>query len=340
MFDVRCFGCGFAAPCSSVNLPALSVAIPNYNHAQYLPRCLESILRQSVQPSEILVLDDCSTDNSIEVLQDFARRHPQIRVHRNERNLGAVGNINQAFELARGEYLFVPSADDEVVPGFFEKSLRLLAQYPQAALSCTIAEWHDVDSGLKWHMGSGMAETPCYLAPDELVRLGRKGKLIICTSSVILKKEALRQAGGYIPELRWHVDWFATAVMAFRNGLCHVPEPLSNFYLHSTSYYHKGRASGEHVQVLARLMDKLRSPAYADVAPRVRDSAMLSLFGLTIMGLMLRRPEYRWFLTPRLLVRASRRSVELVGKRILPRPLARLCLRLLYHHRSAPGQRY
>ena len=86
-----------------------------------------------------------------------------------------------------------------------------------------------------------------------------------------------------------------------------------------------------------RLMDKLRSPEYADIAPRVRDSSILSLFGWTIVRLMLRRREYRWFLTPRLLVRATYRSMELTGKAILPRPLAGLVLRLLYRHRPPVG---
>ena len=274
-----------------MNLPALSVTIPNYNHAKFLPQCLDSILQQSVQPFEILVLDDCSTDNSVEVIQTYARKHPHIRLHRNPKNLGAVANMKLGFELARGDYLCGPSADDALVPGFIEKSLNLLAQYPQAALSCTVAEWHDVGSGLKWHMGVGMAPHPCYLSPDDLVRAGRRGKFIICTSSVILKKRAVEEVGGFAPELGWHVDWFVTSALAFRYGICYVPESLSNFYLHDTSFYHKGRRSKEHTQVLARLMDRLRSPAFADVAPRVRDSGALSLFGWTIVRMMMRRRD-------------------------------------------------
>lgn len=314
-----------------MNFPTLSVAIPNFNHAQYLPRCLESILQQSVQPFEILVLDDCSTDNSVEVIQAYARKHPHVRLHRNEKNLGAVGNMNLGFHLAHGDYICSPSADDELVPGFIEKSLGLLALHPQAALSCTIAEWHDVGSGLKWHMGVGMAERPSYLSPDSLVRLGRQGKFLICTSSVILKREPLLGLGGYAPELGWHVDWFVTSVLAFRHGLCYIPKPLSNFYLHDTSFYHKGRKSGKHLQVLATVMDRLLAPDCDDVAPRVRDSGALSLFGWTIVRMMLRHRKYRWFLTPLLLRRSTWRSAELLGKRILPKPMARLCLRLLYH---------
>lgn len=54
--------------------PSLSVVVPNYNHGQHLPNCLEALVRQSVPPAEIVVIDDASTDNSLEVLADFARR--------------------------------------------------------------------------------------------------------------------------------------------------------------------------------------------------------------------------------------------------------------------------
>src|SRR5208283_3366902 len=98
--------------------------------------------------------------------------------------------------------------------GLFEKSLRLLGEHPEAALSCAISEWHDTATGLKWHMGAGLGNRARYFSPAEMVRLGRQGKLIICTSSAIMKKEPLHQAGRFMPELRWHSDWFATMIPA------------------------------------------------------------------------------------------------------------------------------
>src|SRR6266478_5268167 len=158
-------------------LPTLSVVVPNYNHARYLPVCLSNILKQSVQPLEIIVLDDASTDNSVEVIRGFAAQNPLIRLVQNEKNLGVMPNLNKGVELSRGEYVYIASADDEVVPGLFEKSLRLLAQHPQAAYCCAMAEWRETFSGLVWHMAAGMADQPCFLSPDEMVQLGKQGKL-------------------------------------------------------------------------------------------------------------------------------------------------------------------
>ena len=316
-----------------MNLPRLSVVVPNYNHGAFLPTCLNALLNQSVPPFEVIVIDDASTDNSMAVIEEFAARHPNIRAFRNDRNRGVVYNLNLGLELARGEFVFFPAADDEVQAGLFEKSLRLLAEHPQAALSCTVSQWHDVATGLSWHMAVGMADRPCFLSPAELVQLGRQGRLIICTSSAIMRTGPLRKIGGFNSELRWHCDWFAVTVPALRHGICFVPESLSDFYLHPTSYYNRGRRTPEHRAVLARLLEQLSAPACADVAPLIRESAVLSLFGLPVLGLLARR-KYRALLSPLLVWRAARRSAELVGKRLLPRPVARFCLHLFYRRKN------
>ena len=180
-------------------LPTLSVVVPNYNHAKYLEFSLPAILRQSVQPLEVIVLDDASTDNSVEVIQRFAAQNPIVRLVRNEKNLTVVPNLNKGLELARGEYVFIASADDEVLPGIFEHSMRLLAQHPRAALSCSVCRWRYADSGLSWHMGVGIADRPVYLSPDDLVRVGKHGKLLISSSSVVFRRDALLEVGRFIP---------------------------------------------------------------------------------------------------------------------------------------------
>jgi len=71
---------------NAANLPGISVVVPNYNHAQYLPRCLKALCEQSVLPLEVLIIDDCSKDNSVEVAEEWVRKYPFVRLHRNEQN--------------------------------------------------------------------------------------------------------------------------------------------------------------------------------------------------------------------------------------------------------------
>src|SRR6516162_3620841 len=98
-------------------------------------------------------------------------------------------NLNKGVGLCRGDYVFIGSADDQILPGLFEQSMRLLAKHPQAGLSCTLSEWRYEDSGLSWYMSAGMADGPAFLSPDDMVRLGKQGKLMISSSSVIFRKD-------------------------------------------------------------------------------------------------------------------------------------------------------
>lgn len=317
-------------------LPTLSVVVPNYNHAPYLKACLGAILSQSVQPIEILVLDDASKDNSVEIIQSIAAAHPHVRLVRNEQNLGAMPNINKGIQMARGEYVYVASADDEIVPGLFEKSLRLLVQHPQAAYCCTVAEWRETFSGLVWQMASKMADRPCYLSPADMVKLAQAGRLFLVSSSGVQKREPLLRAGCFPPELRWHADWFAFYVTGYRHGVCFIPEVLSLANLLPGSLFQAGRKRAEHQQVLVNLLTRLNAPEYADVAPRIRAGGDLSLFALPLLRLVLGRPEFRHYFTWTLLWRTLRRSAELQAKRCFPGWLARWCLKTFYRHKPTP----
>ncbi len=321
----------------SSRLPTLSVVVPNFNHGKYLGMSLSAILKQSAQPLEVIVLDDASTDNSVEVIRQIAKQHPTLRLVQNEKNLGAIPNVKKGVELSRGECVFVAPADDEVVPGLFEKSLRMLAQYPQAALCCAAAEWRETFSGLTWHMGAHMAEKPCFLAPDDLVSLSKKGRLCIISSTCVARREPLAEVGGYIPELRWHSDWFACYVTAFRHGVCFLPEVLSLANLLPRSLYQAGHKSPEHRAVLLKLVELLNSDRYADVMPRIRASGALALFEIPLLKILLSRPEYRHFINATLLRRTLRRTAELQGKKLLPAWLARWILSRYYRLNESPS---
>ncbi len=319
-----------------MTLPTLSVVIPNYNHSEYLPRCLQAMQRQSVQPTEIIVMDDASTDNSVVVIESYARQHPVIRLHRNERNLGVVATINRGLDLARSDYVISAAADDEVMPGLFEKSLKLLAVYPQAALSCTVGEYREVATGYNWNMGVGVTAEPAYLSPARMVECERKGKFYIPPNSVIFKKSALFEVGRFRPELKFACDWFAMYVAGFRYGICFVPEPLAIFHIQADSYYHKiRRDKAEYRRVLEILLQRLTQPENQDVIEMLRETGSLFLFGLPMLKLLSSRPEYRRFITPTFLRKNLSHAAKLFLKNHSPAFLVNSYLTLSGNRKKA-----
>ena len=115
--------------------PKLSVLIPVYNGARYLPECLESILAQSFQDMEILVSDDGSTDHSLGIIKEFALRDRRIRWWKNPRNLGLTENANACLREARGELIKYVFQDDVLLSaGAVQAMVEVLETKPSTLL--------------------------------------------------------------------------------------------------------------------------------------------------------------------------------------------------------------
>ncbi|MDD2332623.1 MAG: glycosyltransferase family A protein, partial [Candidatus Cloacimonetes bacterium] len=96
--------------------PRVSVIVASYNNGRYLGRCLQSLGVQSLQDFEVLVIDDCSTDDSREIYTSFSANDPRFRYHELPENKGITYVRNIAFELAKGKYIAVLDADDIAYP--------------------------------------------------------------------------------------------------------------------------------------------------------------------------------------------------------------------------------
>ena len=212
-----------------MKLPSLSVVVPNYNHSQYLPACIRAIATQSVPADEIIVVDDASTDNSVEVLQGLARQYPSVKVHRNPVNLGVAGAVSRGIDLASSQFVYLASADDEVMPGFFERTLPLLAGHPEAGLCAGICRMLDMNSRLSYDFGRNITSVPCFLSPQQVVQLVRQHRFLVFGTAVLWRRDAMLRAGKFQAGLRWHSDWFPMFALAFRHGMCFVPEVLAEF---------------------------------------------------------------------------------------------------------------
>ena len=116
--------------------PLISVIVPNFNHAQFLPKRLESIVKQTYQNIEIIILDDCSSDNSRDVITELVEIHADsnIQTYFNEKNSGGVFNQwAKGIELAKGDYIWICESDDfcelnfleTLVPHFSDRSVNI-----------------------------------------------------------------------------------------------------------------------------------------------------------------------------------------------------------------------
>jgi len=123
--------------------PKISVLMPVYNCAKYLRQAIDSILAQTFTNFEFLIIDDGSSDGSVEIINSY--QDPRIRFIRNEHNLGYIPRLNNGIDLAAGEYLARMDADDISLPQRLERQAAFMDAHPEIAACGTWAQDIDAD---------------------------------------------------------------------------------------------------------------------------------------------------------------------------------------------------
>ncbi len=125
--------------------PLFSICIPNYNYAHYVDQTIKSVLEQTCQDFEIIVADNASTDNSVEVIKGF--QDDRIRLLRNEYNIGFSPNLDRATTDARGEYSILLSSDDLMQPTALEEYARLITMFDDSRDNLVLISAYNVIDG-------------------------------------------------------------------------------------------------------------------------------------------------------------------------------------------------
>src|SRR5579864_3099606 len=127
-------------------MPKVSVIVPNYNHARFLPRRIDSVLQQTFQNFELILLDDCSTDDSRSILSSYAD-DPRVRIEFNEANSGSVfKQWNKGVRLAQGEYVWMAESDDYADNRLLQRLTAVLDAEPEVAYAYC-RSWSVTDDG-------------------------------------------------------------------------------------------------------------------------------------------------------------------------------------------------
>lgn len=248
---------------------ALSVVIANYNHAHFLPQALDSILSQSYLPLEIIIIDDGSTDNSIAVIESYARKTPLIRLYPNGENKGTIFSANRGLRLASGQYVHSASADDWILPGLYEKSMSMLARYPKAGLCSAVSRVVDATSGKQINLLplKKVSTLNGHISPVVALENLRRRENWFTGNTCIYHRKALLEAGGLIPELGAFSDGFIQLVLALKHGVCFIPETLGVFRISAAGYAANSVSSIDVSMKMWSQAAHLMRTTYADLFP-------------------------------------------------------------------------
>lgn len=162
--------------------PLVSVLMTSYNREKYIAEAIESVLKSTYENFELIIVDDGSTDQTIEIVQEYNKKDRRVIFHRNEKNLGDYENRNKAASYASGKYIKYLDSDDTIYDWGLAYCVELMEKFPKAGMGIFQAQ-NKVNEE--------------YLTPNESVNnhFFRNSFLNIGPSGIILKRVSFANAG-------------------------------------------------------------------------------------------------------------------------------------------------
>jgi len=263
----------------------VAVVIPSYNHADYIGSALESVVAQSLAPERIVVVDDGSSDGSLEVIRAFGAAHPQTQlVLIPQANAGAHNALNRAIaEAGAVDYIAILNSDDLYEPARLEKCVAFLDVHPECEVVCTGLQMIDSEGALlptDHPKARRLLTVWADPARDPAEWLG-VSNFAKTTSNFLVRAEYARAHP--FRDYRYAHDYFFAVIAAVEGRFGVLPEPLLRYRTHTTNTI-KVDGSAK----VAREMTRLNFDLMRELAPRLADStaarAAFSRYFRTLAG--------------------------------------------------------
>ncbi len=242
-------------------MPAVSVIVPNYNHAAYLPQRIESILRQTYQDFELILLDDCSTDNSRAILSQYAS-NPRVRIEFNKANSGSVfKQWNKGVGLASGKYVWIAESDDYADERLLERLVRILDRDDSVAYAYC-RSWHVTaedrrqgfhDEYVPYKGPHGWTADYCVDGRQECRDYFAFVNPVPNASAAVFRKSAYDSVGGADESMILCGDSKLWAGIALTGRVAYISEPLNYYRQHDVTQ--RARTSLQFTDVIEGLQN-------------------------------------------------------------------------------------
>jgi glycosyltransferase involved in cell wall biosynthesis len=225
-------------------MSAVDVVIPCYNYARFLRRCVESVLIQTGVELRILIIDDASSDNTLEVGSELARRDARVTFRRSAKNKGLIATANEGImDWATSKYSLLLSADDALTPGALERTAKVMDQHCDVGMAYGMAYIISDDSGMMDVSESASFKYRIVPGPQYLKHVCERW-VGVPTPTAVHRTELQHRIGGYLPGLPRTSDvemWMRIATQA-PIAVIHTPQGYYRWHGSNMSLAYTERA--------------------------------------------------------------------------------------------------
>jgi glycosyltransferase involved in cell wall biosynthesis len=180
-------------------LPLVSIICLCYNHERFIAEALDSVLAQTYSNLEIIIVDDCSTDNSVAIIKNYLRQYPQLTFISTGTNQGNTKAFNMAWRASKGDYIIDFATDDVLLPERVAQQVQAFQQLDKNyGVVYSDAEYIDDEGGhVKYHCQRNAAGEVTSFAPSGDIFHHLLGRYFICPPTMMMKRQVLEDLQGY-----------------------------------------------------------------------------------------------------------------------------------------------
>ncbi len=231
---------------------SISVIIPNYNHAAFLRQRIESVLQQTIQPHEIIILDDCSTDDSVNIIQQYVLTNPQIQFIQNKINSGSpFAQWNKGVQIAKGDLIWIAESDDVAEVTFLEKLIYSFDKDEQLVLAYCQSKRIDAQGNITGSWKNHTDDLNFDFFKNDFIIDGYKyidfflihRNTIPNASAVVFKKKIYEKVGYTSEPLEIMGDWLVWIKILTHGKISFIAAELNRFRNHSNSTIRKSEVA-------------------------------------------------------------------------------------------------
>lgn len=220
---------------SSAQPPLITVIVPVYNVADYLSRCLESIVAQTYHNLEIILVDDGSTDQSAVICQEFCQRDRRFK-YLHQENAGLSAARNAALKIAKGKYITFVDSDDTIAPGLVTTLYAVLSANRIKLAACTFQEVYP--DGHTHNFCRPSSEVHLLSTEECLAEMLIEHSLSLAACGKLYQRELFRTV--QYPVGKLYEDVGTTYRLVFQcEQVAFIPQPLYHYYQHPASIIHQ-----------------------------------------------------------------------------------------------------
>jgi hypothetical protein len=233
-------------------MSCVDVVIPCYNYAHFLPQCVASVLNQDGVDVRVLVIDDCSSDDSEAVGLLLAERDSRVEFRRHSTNRGHIATYNEGLlEWASSEYSILLSADDALAPGALARAAHIMDLHPEVGMTCGMGQIIR-DNDNCFALSEASATEYCVVTGSDFLRRCFAVGNAVCTPTVVVRTELQQRLGGYRAELPHSGDmemWMRFAVHG-SVGISRSVQAYYRWHGKNMSRHYYSQLMSEHQEVL------------------------------------------------------------------------------------------